>query len=141
LEELIKKIAVKHGVAIGRDDPILILCTLNEQLAEQNAKAQKKLLDEFKEEIEALTARWGNDARDKAERIITVALAAGEAAMKKEMEAAAVANRDLLRKEILKADGKIQGQFIGAKRIAMFNLLASAMVLAAAGLIFFHVIS
>lgn len=128
-------------MAISRDDPILILCTLNEQLSEENAKAQKRILDEFKEEIEALTARWGNDAKDKAERIINAALTAGETAMKKEMEAAAVANRDLLRKEILKANAKIQGQFGAAKRIAMFNLLASAMVLIAAGLIFFHVIS
>ncbi len=29
IEELIKEIAAKHGIAVSRDDPILILQTIN----------------------------------------------------------------------------------------------------------------
>ena len=38
-DALIKEIAVKHGIAVGRDDPILILHTLNNQLLQDNRKA------------------------------------------------------------------------------------------------------
>jgi len=32
IDELIKEIAVKHGIAVGRDDPIIILQTINNRL-------------------------------------------------------------------------------------------------------------
>ena len=38
VDHLIREIAVKHGVALGRDDPILILQTLNAQLLEEGAR-------------------------------------------------------------------------------------------------------
>ena len=58
LEELIKEIAVKHGIALGRDDPVLILQTLNNRLLQANQKAQQALLDQYKAELEELSLRW-----------------------------------------------------------------------------------
>jgi hypothetical protein len=63
VEELIKEIAAKHGIAVSRDDPILILQTINARLMQDSAKAQQVMLDQYKEELEALALRWGNDAK------------------------------------------------------------------------------
>jgi hypothetical protein len=66
VEELIKEIAAKHGIAVSRDDPILILQTINARLMQDSAKAQQVMLDQYKEELEALALRWGNDAKDQS---------------------------------------------------------------------------
>ena len=50
IEELIREIAVKHGIAVGRDDPILILQTINTRLMQDSQAAQQEILDRFKEE-------------------------------------------------------------------------------------------
>ena len=41
IEELIKEIAVKHGIAVSRDDPILVLHTINNRLLQDSSKAQQ----------------------------------------------------------------------------------------------------
>ena len=45
IEETIKDIAVKHGIALGRDDPILILQTINDRLMQDSATAQRDILE------------------------------------------------------------------------------------------------
>ena len=39
IDDLMKEVAAKHRVALGRDDPLLILQTINEHLTEKSAKA------------------------------------------------------------------------------------------------------
>src|SRR5512137_900861 len=81
IEETIKEIAVKHGIAVGRDDPILILQTLNNRLMQANQKAQQDMLDQYKSELESISLRWSTDAKEKAERILNASLDASKAAM------------------------------------------------------------
>ena len=75
IEELIREIAAKHGIAVGRDDPILILQTINMKLMQDSASAQQEILDAFKSELESIAHRWGDDAKGKAERTLNAALA------------------------------------------------------------------
>ncbi|MGK5079108.1 conjugal transfer protein TraM [Janthinobacterium sp. HLX7-2] len=85
-DELLREIAAKHGIAVSRDDPILILQTINSRLLQDSAKAQQVQLDQFKEEMEALSLRWGSDPKDKAERILNTALTAAREAMAATMQ-------------------------------------------------------
>lgn len=78
IEETIKEIALKHGVAVGRDDPTLMLHTINERLMRETAEAQRKILHEFKEELESAAYEWESTAKKTAERILEVALAASK---------------------------------------------------------------
>ena len=80
--ELIKEIAAKHGIAVGRDDPIMILQTINARLMQDSQKAQQEMLDTFKSELEEMSHRWGIDAKGKAERILNASLAASKDAMR-----------------------------------------------------------
>ena len=50
IDELIKEIAGKHGVAVGRDDPIMILQTVNTRLLQDSPKAQQAMLEGYKKE-------------------------------------------------------------------------------------------
>jgi len=76
IEELIKEIAVKHGIAVSRDDPIMILHTINERLLKDGIDAQQALLKTLKEEMEAIYQRWHSEANEKAELILNSSLEA-----------------------------------------------------------------
>ena len=79
VEALIKDIAARHGIALGRDDPILILQTINARLLEDSAAAQEAMLDRFKAELEAIAHRCAN-RRSGELRELLVGAAAFEAA-------------------------------------------------------------
>ena len=131
---LIGDIAAKHGIAVGRDDPILILQTINERLIEESAAAQQETLDRFKEELESIAHRWGEDARSKAERTLNAALAAGKDAMMKGMQEGAKAAAESARREVDAAVGQLAGPIREGRRIAVMNLIAAGMAVVAAAL-------
>ena len=132
VEELIKEIAAKHGIAVSRDDPILVLQTINNRLMADSSKAQQAQLDQYKEELEALALRWGTDAKDKAERILNAALTASKGAMDKAMQENAKSTAATVRAEVDAALGRVAGQVKDARRIGLLNVLASCITLAAA---------
>jgi len=81
LDEAIQDIAVKHGVLLGKDDPILIFQTMNDRLLEENRQAQQDLLAQFKEDMELISSQWKDDAKAKAEKVLNAALVASKEAM------------------------------------------------------------
>jgi hypothetical protein len=135
IEETIKEIAVKHGIAVGRDDPILILQTINERLMQDSAAAQQEILDHFKEELESIAHRWGDDAKNKAERTLNAALTASREAMTNTMQEGAKSAAELIRREIKAASAQFAAPIREAKRVALMNLIAAGMTIIAAGLV------
>lgn len=133
IEELIKEIAAKHGIAVSRDDPILVLQTINKRLMEDSSKAQRIQLDRYKEELEDLAARWGNNAKDKAERILNAALLAGKETMDKQMNYGAKALAMAVRTEIDDSLAGVANLARDARRVAIFNVVAACITLLAAG--------
>jgi hypothetical protein len=134
LDPLIREIAARHGVALGRDDPILILQTINARLLEDGAKAQRAMLQTHKEELEAIAQRWDADARDKAERVLTVSLAASKDAMARMMQEGAAATTAAVRAEVDRALGSISKAADQARDLGRINLIASAITLVAASI-------
>ena len=134
IDTLIRDIAARHGIAVGRDDPIMILQTMNAHLTREHAAAQQAALDRFKEELEGIAHRWGEDARGKAERTLNAALAASTDAMKSSMEAGAKAAATAARHEIDAALAQLAGPIREGRRIATLNLIAACMAVFAAAL-------
>jgi chlorite dismutase len=132
VEELIKEIAAKHGVAVSRDDPIIVMQTINHRLMQDTSKAQQAQLDHYKEELEALALHWGNDAKDKAERILNAALSASKDAMHQAMQENAKSTACAVRAEADLILGTMANQLKDAQRIALLNIAASCITLAAA---------
>ena len=134
-DALIKEIAVKHGIAVGRDDPILILHTLNNQLLQDNRKAQQELLDQFKAELEGLSLRWKIDDRDKAERILNVSLAASKESMGHLMQAGTNELVATVKNEVDVALSRIERPIRDAYRIGIMNILAACLTIFAAAVL------
>lgn len=134
IEDTIKEIAVKHGIAVGRDDPILILQTINERLMQDSAAAQQEILDRFKEELESIAHRWGDDAKSKAERTLNAALTASREAMMKGMQDGAKAAAETVRRELEAASAQLAAPIRESKRVALMNMVAAGMAVVAAGM-------
>lgn len=131
IEETIKEIAAKHGVAVGRDDPILILQTINDRLMKDSARAQEELVDRFREELEALAHRWSEDAKTRAERVLNVALSASKDAMIKSMEDGAQAAADQVKAGVEPVIKRMERE---SRLVAGMNIAAAVTVLIATGL-------
>jgi hypothetical protein len=134
IEELIKEIAVKHNIAVSRDDPIMILHTINYRLMQDSSKAQQAQLDKYKEEMEDLALRWGNDAKNKAERILNASLVASKEAMGLIMQEGAKATVASVRAEVDNSLALIATPIRNVHRIAILNVLASCITLIAAAI-------
>jgi hypothetical protein len=132
IDELIKEIAIKHGIAVGRDDPIIILQTINNRLMRDSQKAQQEMLDQFKSELEAMSLRWSIDAKDKAERILNASLAASKDAMGQVMLEEAKVTATSVRAEIDDALSHVTINIRDARRISIFNVMASCITMLAA---------
>ena len=132
VEELIKEIAVKHGIAVGRDDPIMILQTINARLMQDSQKAQQEMLDTFKSELEEMSHRWGIDAKEKAERILNASLAASKDAMGQVMLEEVKVMAASVRGEIDAALSHVTAPIRDARRISILNVFASCITMLAA---------
>lgn len=69
-EAIIRTVAVKHGIALGRNDPILILHTINSLLMDEFARKQEALIDQFKVNLEATADVWSKNMETKANQIL-----------------------------------------------------------------------
>lgn len=131
-EKLIQEIAVKHGVALSHNDPIMILQTINNRLLEDGSKAQQALLQHHKEEMEAVAQRWGIEATTKAENIVNASLSASKAAMMEIMQEGASKTAASIQQEIDSSLTKLSNHIRDAQRISIFNLAAACITLVAA---------
>ena len=86
IDTLIKDVAIEHGLALGHDDPLLILYTINKHLIQENQKAQEDLLNRYKQDIEELMTHWRHDMTDKAEQTLNAAVVASKELMTKTLE-------------------------------------------------------
>jgi hypothetical protein len=73
MERLIGEVARKHSLLLSRDDPVLVLVTLNEQILTEALGQLRASLDEAKQEIGELSARETDAAKTIAEQLITAA--------------------------------------------------------------------
>jgi cell division septum initiation protein DivIVA len=132
IEALIREIAQKHGIVVGRDDPIFVLQTINNRLMQDSTKAQQAQLEKLKEELEALAQRWAYDAKEKSERILNASLTAGKQAMGQLMEEGARATARSLGDEMDALLARLTQPVRAAHRLAVLNVVASCITLLAA---------
>ncbi|VTU46107.1 conjugal transfer protein TraM (plasmid) [Variovorax sp. SRS16] len=140
IDDAIRQIASKNGVAVGRDDPILVLLTINQLLQEKADAAQQSLLAQHKEELESIAQQWGRDAKEKAERILTAALSSSKEAMALAMNESATAAAGAVRAEIQTMSQKFAGAIENARHVATMNLVAGGLTIASAVIVLWSVL-
>ena len=132
IEALIREIAQKHGIVVGRDDPIFVLQTINHRLMQDSAKAQRVQIERLKEEMEALAQRWSLDAKEKSERILNASLTAGKQAMAQLMEEGTRTSARVLINELDDLLARLAEPLREARQLTVFNVVASCITLLAA---------
>ena len=139
LEETIKDIAARHGIAVGHDDPLLMLHTMNERLINDSAAAQRELLDGFASQVEAVAARWEIDAKGKADQALAASLADARTQIARTMEDCGKSQREAMRREIDATVSRVEKAVGSARAVSLLNLAAGLMVVCASGLVVFAV--
>lgn len=133
IEELIKEIAAKHHIAVSRDDPILVLQTINNRLLDNSAKAQQAQLEAFASQLEAISQRWSQDAKTKADRTLTAAVSSASDAAIRVLEEASKTSAALVRAEVTAGAQRIGRIVNRARHVAHLNLIAAFLSVVAAG--------
>jgi hypothetical protein len=84
IDGFIAEIAKRNGVAMTRDDPVMVMATFHEILLRESAEAQKKLLDSFKKAMEQNNDQFTAHAMRRAQQILQEAVTAAREAAKGE---------------------------------------------------------
>jgi len=73
-EELQQIIAQKHGFYLSRDDPILVLYTMNEQLLHRNEAAVNQAIKNFTEVTEIEAMNWKKEISNTTKNLLQISL-------------------------------------------------------------------
>ncbi len=126
-DDLFKEIASKHGVALDREDPILIVQTMHARLLAESRSAQQALLEEYRTTLEALLERWSAETTAKAERIVTASLTASTETMKMQIATTTTDLTRTIRKEVTEVLDTTETRMRRATTVGYVNLLAAVV--------------
>ncbi|WP_412058693.1 hypothetical protein [Bartonella sp. DGB2] len=131
LEEVAQLLSRKHGISIGRDDPILMLHTMNEKIKQDNEDQQKKLLKEFQSQLQEIIQNWSEEAKYKAESIINEALRATQEEMRKEAEQATKNISENITNEITYGYEKLADSIQQTRYLTIMNMIIASLTIIA----------
>ena len=130
-DDLLKEIASKHGVALDREDPILIVQTMHARLLAESRSAQHTMLEDYRTTLEGLLDRWSTETTAKAERIVTASLTATTETMKAQMAAHTTDVAGSIRNEVTGVLEQSETRIRRATTLGYLNLLAALVMLLA----------
>jgi hypothetical protein len=81
MDDVIRELAAKHGVLIGKDDPVLMLATLQAVMLRDLQENQSAALADFHSRLELMMSSLSADSKSRAERIVNGALDASKRAI------------------------------------------------------------
>lgn len=126
LEALTKRIASEHSIVLTKDDPILMMHTLNEVLLEQNEKAHAELLNKYEAILQESFNQWQTVASKKANALIS----AQQNNISKSNESLIDQNMQLISEKIrIAINHEIRDLTRISRQAAIMNLLAAILVL------------
>jgi hypothetical protein len=133
LDALIKRIASEHGIVLTKDDPVLMMHTLNEVLLEQNEKAHVDLLNKYEAILQESFNQWQTVASKKANALIS----AQQNIISKSNDPLTDQNLQLISEKIkIAINHEIRDLTKISRQAAIMNLLAAVIVLVSAVLVF-----
>lgn len=132
LDALIKRIASEHSIVLTKDDPILMMHTLNEVLLEQNEKAHAELLHKYEAILQESFNQWQTVASKKANALIS----AQQSNFSKSNDQPIDQSMQLISEKIrIAINHEIRDLTRISRQAAIMNLLAAVLVLVSAVLV------
>ena len=86
IDKVIQQIASVHGVAVSKDDPIMILHTMNERLISDSKAAQQELLDNFRSQLEVTVSELSMAAKNHSDRVLNSTIQTSKTEISRVME-------------------------------------------------------
>lgn len=68
LDEIIREVAIRHGISVGRDDPILMTYTINRQVMKSATGIQKMILNDHLKGLRTLSKELQDEAAGRLEQ-------------------------------------------------------------------------
>lgn len=122
--QIIEEVAVKHGFALDRDDPVLLIYTINRRLMESSAEIQLAMLDRYRTDMKGLAQEWETRAVRQANSTLETILASTKENIAGTMHA-----------EMGAARNQLAADYRKWRRDANLTLFASILTLIAAAIV------
>lgn len=124
IHQIIEEVAVKHGYALDRDDPVLMLYTINRRLMQSSAAIQQTMLEQHGKELDVSMRKWEIQASRQA-----------DSAMFGKLDAMQDVIAMTVRTEFEAALKELKMDLQRYQRSTYINLFASLLALAAAAIV------
>lgn len=125
ITQIIEDVAVKHGIALGWDDPVLMVYTINRQLMESGARIQQAALEKYLCSMEQSAGRIHDQAACALDRKMREASANMRQALQQEAERLFSQHR--------KESRAMMESYLKWRRFAAFNVAVSVLAIVTAG--------
>ncbi len=137
IDDLIQQIAVEHDVLISKDDPIMILQTMNTRLIKDSKAAQNVLLNQFKSEMEVISDQWSIEAKNHSDRILNSSIVSSKAEVAKIMGEQSTVIIEKWKDELSTGFSEVHKTIQSSRQAAILNIIASFITLMSAGIILY----
>ncbi len=126
IDKVIQQIASVHGVAVSKDDPIMILHTMNERLISDSKAAQQELLDNFRSQLEVTVSELSMAAKNHSDRVLNSTIQTSKTEISRVMEE---------QSNIIIERWKAFKTMTTSRQTSILNIIASFITLIAAGIV------
>lgn len=131
LDDIIREVALRHGICLGRDDPILMTYTINQRIMQASAAIQGQVLERHLGSMKALSGKLQEQMEEGMEKTLREAAGSMQAALREEVLRAFSQER-MEREELRRA---MREEFRQGRHLAVSNTLLSVLALVTAALL------
>lgn len=130
IDDLLAELARKHKVALGADDPVAMLVTVNRFLLRETAASQDQLLQGFREAIVTASNDWNKLANKRAETILNATIFAAKNAVASGAEEGVATGLPIFLQEAERVSGRIESQLKQVRRLVFSVALLVVLLVA-----------
>ncbi len=125
MDEVIQQIASAHGVVLSKDDPIMMLHTMNEHLIKENKSAQQDLLENLRSQMELFSDQWSIEAKNHSDRILNSSIVSSKAEVARVMEEQSRVIIEQWKHELSTGFSQVHNTIQASRQTAILNIIAS----------------
>ena len=135
IDKVIQQIASVHGVAVSKDDPIMILHTMNERLISDSKAAQQELLDNFRSQLEVTVSELSMAAKNHSDRVLNSTIQTSKTEISRVMEEQSNIIIERWKADLHAEFNEACKTMATSRQTAILNIIASFITLIAAGIV------
>lgn len=137
IDKATNEIASIHGVVVSKDDPLMILLTMNERLIHDSKAAQQDLLDDFRSQMEVISNQWTLEAKKHSDKILNSSITSSKAEVARVMEDQSNIIIEQWKNELSTGFSQVLRAIQSSRQMAILNIIASFITLISACIVLY----